>query len=71
MRDEKRHSRHGRNMVDIRLRNHSRHRLLHRPLPKLIQTMLIPHRLEIKVRPVQERLEECYTPRMRNSCIAL
>ena len=58
-------------MVHIRLRNHRRHRLLHRPLAKLIQTVLIPHSLKIKVRTIQERLEEGCTPRVRDARIAL
>ena len=36
-------SRHRRYMIHIRLRNHGSHCLLHSPLPKLIETMLIPH----------------------------
>ena len=58
-------------MVHIRLRNHRRHRLLHRPLAKLIQAVLIPHSLQIKVRAIQKRLEEGCTPRVRNARIAL
>ena len=58
-------------MVHIRLRNHRRHRLLHRPLTKFIQTVLIPHSLQIKVRTVQKWLEEGRTPRVRDARIAL
>jgi hypothetical protein len=58
-------------VIHIRLRNHSRHRLLDRPLAKLIQTMLIPNSLKIKVRAIQKRLEEGCTPSVRDARIAL
>lgn len=45
--------RHSRNMINIRLIHHRRHRLLYIPLPKLIQAMFFPHRLEIEPGPVQ------------------
>lgn len=63
--------RHCGNVVHVRLCNHSRHRLFHCPLPKLVQTVLIPHSFEIEIRPIQKRLKERYTPCMRNACVAL
>lgn len=58
-------------MVDVGLRNHRCHGLLYCSLTKLVQTVLVPYGLEIEVRSVQEGLEECYTPCVRDSRITL
>lgn len=65
------YSRHGWNVVHVGLCDHGRHCLLHRTLPELVQTVLIPHSLEVKVRSIQERLEEGHTSRMSDTRIAL
>lgn len=52
-------------MIDVWLLDHSRHRILHVPGGKLIVCVLVPQKLQIKVRALHDRLEERQVPRMR------
>lgn len=62
------YARHSRNMINIRLPHHRRHRLPHIPFSKLIQRMFLPYRFEIEPRSIQLLLQEPKTPRMRYPC---
>lgn len=53
-------------MIDVRFLNHSCHRVLDRPVRKLIICMLIPNRLQVKVRAVHFLLEEGEISSMRD-----
>lgn len=50
--------RHGRNMINIRLIHHRRHRALNIALRKLKLTVLVPNILELKIRALEQRFQK-------------
>lgn len=56
---------HRRDMIDIRLQHHSPHRLLDRPIPKLIPRVLLPNLLEVEHGPPEMPLDKPKAPTVR------